>query len=238
MTFSTKGLPGLTVEDLTAAKTDSTDPLHPWNNIDNGVDNLLLEHSQDISSTKTFLEFIRDSGTRIAYDYVDARLLIISTSANYDYVFSLADGTVSKVILPTGSINSVVSDYPDYLLQSGAKLYTLYGKDREDQVASRQRAFLVTRPMKLAGPDAVSSLRELVNVGMWQKKDANGNELSCVKTETWLSDDLYNWYPMESRFGAAAKYFRIGLYINMLPTERLSGTIIMEQERRTDNQRV
>ena len=72
---------------------------------------------------------------------------------------------------------------------------------------------------------------------MWEREDANGNELSCVKTEVWLSDDLYKWYRMASRFGAAAKYFRLALYIKMLPAERLSGTIISDQERRTNNLR-
>lgn len=199
--------------------------------------------------SETFLEFITSPYCFLAYDYTDSRILICNSSAIerqgtlydkylYAYVYNIADGSFSKMMLSDGLTRAVI-DYPDTLVQDRTHgyVYSLYNKDREDQVLSRQPAFLMTRPMKLAGPDAVSSLREMVNVGMWQKKDANGNELSCVKTEIWLSDDLYNWYPMESRFGAAAKYFRIGLYINMLPTERLSGTIIMEQERRTDNQR-
>jgi hypothetical protein len=93
--------------------------------------------------------------------------------------------------------------------------------------------------MKMAGPLTVSSLRELVNVGVWDKltKDGQGNPLSTVKTEIWYSDDLQRWYPSVSRFGAAAKYCRIALYISMLPTERLSGTIITEEERRDNNKR-
>lgn len=201
---------------------------------------------------ETFMEFVTDPNCFLAYDYIDSRILIcnstvytrtvdgVSTVYNkylYAYVYNISDGSFSKMSLADGLTNAVI-DYPDTLLQDRTHgyVYTLYGKDREDQVQSRQRAFLMTRPMKLAGPDAVSSLRELVNVGMWRRKSGD-TDLYTVKTEIWLSDDLYNWYPMESRFGAAAKYFRIGLYIYMLPTERLSGTIIMEQERRTDNQR-
>lgn len=201
---------------------------------------------------ETFMEFVTDPNCFLAYDYTDSRILIcnastytrtvggVSTVYNkylYAYVYNIADGTFSKMSLGDGLTHAVI-DYPDTLVQDRTHgyVYTLYGKDREDQVQSRQRAFLMTRPMKLAGPDAVSSLRELVNVGMWKKKSGD-TDLKTVKTEIWLSDDLYNWYTMESRFGAAAKYFRIGLYIYMLPTERLSGTIIMEQERRTYNQR-
>ena len=87
--------------------------------------------------------------------------------------------------------------------------------------------------MKLSGPVSVKSLRELVNVGFWSKK--NGSQ---VKTQVYVSDNLEDWYKMGSRFGAAAKYFRIALYIEMKPTERLSGTILFDQERRDGNVRV
>lgn len=179
----------------------------------------------------TFLEFIRDSRLRIAYDYTDSRLLLINPRYGFAYAYGMADGSVTKVILPT-TITNVVSDYPDTLLQGGDTVYSLYDKPREDEITERKSAFLLTRPMKLAGPLTVTSLRELVNVGMWDK--AGG---SVVKTVVWVSDDLYNWYVIGSRFGAAAKYYRIGLFIKMKPTERLSGTIVMQQERRTDNKR-
>ena len=191
----------------------------------------------------TFLDYIRDENCMMAYDYVDARLLIINKRLNngspkygYAYVYNIADGSINKTVLPAAMTN-VVNNYPDYLLQSGTQVYTLYGKQLETEIQARQRAFILTRPIKLAAPLTVSSLRELVSVGEWQKKDSQGNVLSEVKTEVWISDDLHNWYLMSSRFGAAAKYFRIGLFINMLPTERISGTILMEQERRTDNKR-
>lgn len=217
-----------------------TSPAYDWRNeIKAGNDN------------RAFADIISADNCVIAYDYRDSRLLIISPSGasgtvGFAYVYNMASGSFTKIL--TGC-TSVVNDYPDTLLQgvftenvggvskTRTKVYSLYGKDLETSVEDRQTAFLLTRPMKLAGPVAVASIRELVNVGLWKKKDSQGNELSCVKTEVWQSDDLYSWYPAESRFGASAKYFRIALYIKMLPTERLSGTIIMEQERRTDNQR-
>ena len=188
--------------------------------------------------TKTFLDFVRDASCFISYDYTDKRLLICNPNCNYVYANGMEDHTVSKVVLPS-VMEASVSDYPDNLLRAatGKQLYTLYGKPREDELSSRQRAFILTRPVKLGGPLTVSSLRELVNVGDWTAKDSQGHELSCVKTVVWLSDDMHTWHEMASRFGAAARYFRIGLFINMLPVERLSGTIITEQERRTDNLR-
>ena len=75
-------------------------------------------------------------------------------------------------------------------------------------------------------------MRELVNVGCWDKGGG-----SVVKSQVLVSDDLQRWHLAGSRFGAAAKYFRIALFVYMLPSERLSGTIVREQERRGDNAR-
>lgn len=185
------------------------------------------------ADTRGFLQFIRDSSCFLAYDYIDNRILIINPSYTYSYLFSMVDGSVSKMVIPSGAVRAVRS-YPDYLLQSSdGKVWSLYGKKDETELSARQQAFLLTRPMKMSGPVTVKSLRELVNVGYWDKKAG-----SSVKTLVFVSDNLVDWYDMESRFGAAAKYFRVALYINMLPTERLSGTIYWDQERRDENARV
>jgi hypothetical protein len=217
MVTDTADMPGLTAAEMSVPSS----PALPWQTV-----------VSPCQGEETFLEFIRDSRLRIAYDYTDSRLLLINPAFGYAYAFGMADGSVTKVILPA-AMTDVVSDYPDNLMQdTQGTVWSLYGKPREDEVDVRKRAFLLSRPMKLAGPLAVTSLRELVNVGMWNRGD--GSE---VKTDLWVSDDMLSWYPMSSRFGAAARYYRIALYVNMLPAERLSGTIVMEQERRTDNKR-
>ena len=235
--FNYGTIAGLTANDL----ADSSKPQYPWRNIIAPckdwyqVSNVWKDYS--------FIDFITDSKCRIAYDYIDSRLLLIHSDKQFAFVFNMADGTISKTVLP-GTMKAVVANYPDYIMQHENKVYTLYGKDLEESLINRaansndlQRAFILSRPIKLSGPLTVSSLRELVNVGTWEKTVAQNLTPSEVKTSIWLSDDLVNWHLMESRFGAAAKYFRIGLFINMLPTERLSGTILTEQERRTNNLR-
>ena len=179
----------------------------------------------------TFLDYL--NGCFLAYDYMDSRVLIVNPSKSYVWVFSMKDGSLSKMV--TGlSLSRAVRSYPDYLLQtSGGSIYSLYDKTEEMKISSRTMGFLLTRPMKMAGPTEVVSLRELANVGWWDEEAG-----SSVKTVVYVSDNLKDWHQSHSRFGAAAKYYRFGLFINMLPTERLSGTIVMEQPRRTDNQRV
>ncbi len=179
-----------------------------------------------------FLQYIRNSDCFLAYDYIDSRILIINPSYTYSFLFGMMDGSVSKHVIPSGAVRAVRS-YPDYLLQSSdGRVWSLYNKKDETELTTRQQAFIITRPMKTSGPVSVKSLRELVNVGYWDKQAG-----SKVKTQVFMSDNLVDWYTMESRFGAAAKYFRIALYIEMLPTERLSGTILFDQERRDENVR-
>lgn len=182
---------------------------------------------------RTFLDYVRDTKCVLAYDYVDSRILLINPDFGFAFSFNIADGTISKVILPI-PVTNTVNDYPDYLLQGveGIRrvLYSLYEKPREEEVSGRQTAFLLTRPMKLAGPVSQASLRQLMNVGDWN--EAGG---SMVKTEIYLSSDMRTWYNDISRFGAAARYYRLALYIKMLPTERLSGTLLTSQERRNNN---
>ena len=195
----------------------------------------------DCQDSSTFLDYIRDESVFMAYDYIDSRIIIVNLHFKYSFVYNIADGTISKVILPA-SMTNAVNNYPDYLIQ-GTKsndqvwVYSFYEKPREEEVNVRSLAFLLTRPMKIAGPVSQASLRQLKNVGTWKRKDMQGNELSCVKTEVYVSEDLDKWYPDISRFGAAARYFRLALYIKMLPTERLSGTILTEQERRSNHMR-
>lgn len=188
-----------------------------------------------------FHKYISSASCMIAYDYIESRLIITNPSYGFSYIYNIAEGTIAKTILPS-TITNVVNNYPDYLLRSNETrsdtkkgvVYSFYEKPREEEVNSRQTAFLLTRPMKLSGPVSKDSLRQLKNVGYWDEGTTQ-TPLSCVKVKIYLSDDLKNWYEDTSRFGAAAKYYRLAFFINMLPSERLSGTIITTQPSRTNN---
>ncbi len=203
-------------------------------------DNISLGNlGQDItvcSDSLPFSSFLQKNGLMMAYDYIDNRMLLMDGVSGFCWVLSLKDGSFTKLTMPV--IKRVVNAYPDYLLQTDetasagpGKVYSLYNKAREESVRSRQRGFLCTRPIKLGGVLTVASLRELRHVGVWDKGTAE-TPLSSVMTKVLVSDDLVTWYELTSRFGLGAKYFRIAVYVNMLATERLSGTVIVEQERR------
>lgn len=178
----------------------------------------------------SFDSFVNSPDVILAYDYSESRLLIMNFRCAMGYVYNIKDGTFSKTIFPS-EIVSAINDYPDYLLQGADHyIYSLYHKDREEDVDTQQLAFMLTRPMKFGGPVSQASLRQLKNVGWWDETAG-----SCVKTKVYISPDCRTWYPITSRFGAAARFFRLALYIKMLPSERLSGTILTAQERRDNH---
>lgn len=242
---SKKGLMVINGREVTCVST-AMDGL-PFNTQSNNVSCLNYENLDDQSQESapwadiidlaadatTFQTFLSSGVLHMAYDYIDARVMLFNSTYGYSWVCSMKDGGFTKQLLKKKILN-VVNDYPDYLLQDGyGNLYTLYGKTREESVSTRRLGFLVTRPLKLSAPLTVSSVRELVNVGYWDNRD-NG---SVVRTLLIVSDNLLTWFPASSRFGAAAKYYRIALFVKMLPSERLSGTIIRLQDRRTNNLR-
>lgn len=183
-----------------------------------------------------FCKFLESSSLIMAYDYVDGRILITCASEavsplGWAYVYSLKDGSVSRVE-DAKAIKCAVTDYPDTLLQAqDGKVYSLYNKKREEEVSGRKIGLLLTRPMKLGGPLTVSSLREVMNVGEWDEPG------SWVRMRVWLSDDLKTWYESTSRYGAAAMYLRIALYMKLKATERVSGSIVRYESRRDDSLR-
>lgn len=223
------------VSEQMNGKTFNTSSLSPLATDTDWED--IVEACQDSHS---FLDYMRDDDMFMAYDYIDSRILIINPDFDFAFVYNIADGTISKVIMPA-AITNAVNNYPDYLIQGTTsdnkqRVYSFYEKPREEEVANRSLCFLLTRPMKLAGPVSQASLRQLMNVGTWDPGTTQ-TPLSCVKTEVYLSSDMLTWYNDVSRFGAAARYYRLALYVKMLPTERLSGTILSQQERRSHNMR-
>lgn len=236
-TFNTASLISFSSDN----ENPTPDPADDWKAIIKGC-----------QTSRSFLDYIRSENCFMAYDYIDSRIHIINSDFDFSFVYNIADGTISKTVLPAAMTNAV-NDYPDYLLQGTVtvanpihqegespvltqeqRVFSFYRKPREEEVSNRQLGFLLTRPMKLAGPVSKDSLRQLMNVGTWDRGTSQ-SPLSCVKTDIYLSDDMKNWFNMASRFGTAAKYYRMALYIKMLPTERLSGTILTEQPRRTNN---
>lgn len=184
-------------------------------------------------STTPFNDWLATA--QIAYDYKDSRLVIVN-STSFAYIVDLKTGTVTKMVTANGTLtnssdavkfDNAVNDYPDYLLQdTSGYLYSLYDKPEDALSDDTLPCFLLTRPLKLDDPMAVKSVMQIMNTGTLQP--------SNVSLRLYVSDDLRTWYPKTSRQGEAAKYFRLAVYASLAPYERLTGTVLVTQLRRTE----
>lgn len=180
--------------------------------------------------------FLSDTATHAAYDYRNSRILFVRYNKQYALVYDIIAHTFSKLYNDTYNYKYTVRDYPDYILgNDSGTLYSMIAVGDESYYAIQRMGVLITRPVKFSGPVGIDSIREFKNVGKWDS--ARSNLPSSVETMLFFSDDMIHWKKASSRFGMAAKYWRWAIVVKLLPTERLSGTIIRTQPRRTDNTR-
>ena len=60
---------------------------------------------------------------------------------------------------------------------------------------------------------------------------------SSVRISMMVSNDLHLWYPRTSVGGSSFKFVRLAVYTNLLPSERLSSAVIVDDTRYEDKLR-
>lgn len=230
---------GANVTCVSAKMNGSPDIDGDWMVRTNITDNTssLFRMISAAASDKGITTFLSDPACHAAYDYRNSRLLFVRYDKDYALVYDILARAFSKLYNDTHNYTYAVRNYPDYILgNSSGMLYSLLDVGDESLLTSQTRqGLIITRPVKFSGPVGVDSIREFKNVGKWNSKINNAP--STVQTMLFYSDDLYHWTRAESRFGIAAKYWRWAIIVNLRTNERLSGTIIRTQPRRTDNTR-
>lgn len=168
----------------------------------------------------------------IAYDYRDSLLWIFNRDSGFEeycYIYSIKSGTFSKFLFDY-PIESVVNNYPDYLLQdSQNKVFTLLGRSNINNDNNPYYAQIVTRPMKLENALALKSILEVKHI-----RDINGKMVFAV----YASNNMQEWVKLSSLRGMPWKYYKFNYtFTNLLAIDRFAGTILVTQERRTDKLR-
>lgn len=172
----------------------------------------------------------------IAYDYRDSLLWIFDGSQNgsqYCYLYSIKTGTFSRYDFGQSSIvTSIVNNYPDFLLQSGAKLYSLLNRpniNSEEEQGNSYSGQMITRPMKLENALALKSIMQIKHI-----KDMDG----ALTINIFASNNLKDWCELSSLRGTPWKYYKFQYnFSNMKATDRFAGSVLITQERRTDKLR-
>ena len=182
-----------------------------------------------VKETESFQSYL--AGARMAFDYASDRLLIYHPGRAFFYVYQFSNGTISKGTFGGVGIVNAVQSYPDTILQDeNGYLYSIYTKADVNEL-DRQFGMIVTRPLSLGNAVALKSIYDVKT--LWSKHDPE----SVVKYALYGSNDNERYYKVLSKRGTPFKYYRLVLYSSLLASERISGSVLMVDERRTNKLR-
>ena len=183
-------------------------------------------------SKKSFQEYLKDSF--IAYDYRDSLLWVFNTNTGFEeycYVYSIKTGTFSKYLFDT-AITNIVGNYPDYLLQSGTKIYSLLNRpniNSEEEQSNSYNGLMITRPMKLENAFALKKLIQIMHVRQME---------GSLSLRIFASNNLKTWTEPHSLLGTPWKYYKFQYdFTSLKATDRFAGTVVVTTEERTDKLR-
>lgn len=179
-----------------------------------------------------FKDFLKSC--RMAYDYINQRIYLYSTSHPYAYVYSLKSRSWGFVASSfAGSLNS----YPEaYAIASDPDGNRIVDLSRPDTAAPCP-ALLLTRPLKLDGPDILKTVDTVITRGDFRR--------GHVKSILYGSRDLRTWHPVWSSVdhslrgfrGSPYKYFRLALLCDLQPDESISSASFQFSPRYTNSLR-
>lgn len=178
----------------------------------------------------TFSEYRK--GARMAYDYVNQRIVVFNANKDYAYVFSMRSKLWGIV---ASSLTSAINSYPNAYAMAKIKTVGSDGKqevtnnclvDLSRSAETHQKGLLVTRPIKL---DVASMLKTFDTVflrGLFDK--------GKVQVVLYGSRDNINWHLVHSAKehylrgfrGTPYKYFRIVVITNLSIGETLVGASV------------
>lgn len=201
-----------------------------------GTDVKCVSEQLSGKSDNSFQKYLRDAF--IAYDYRDSLLWIFdgaehdgTKGSNTCYVFSTKSGTFSRYMFDS-IVTNAVNNYPDYLLQSGTKLYSLLNRPNINSLEEQSNSYsgqMITRPLKLENALALKSIMQIKHI-----KDMDGD----MTLRIFASNNLRDWCELNSLRGVPWKYYKFRYdFSNLSATDRFAGSILITQERRTNKLR-
>ena len=174
----------------------------------------------DVSDSLSFVDYL--AGSSIAYDFLNARLILINPNCPYQYVYALRDQTWHKMSFGI-PFKRAVNSYPDCFMQSetneGDAVYNFSILDDANDVERRIFGFLVTRALDFDEPFSLKTIGQIKHMGDYDKDEF------CYLL--YGSRDGKNYIPVRSLKGSSFKFFRLALLARLLPTEHISWTSVV-----------
>ena len=142
-----------------------------------------------------FIDYIKDC--RMAYDYVNQRIIVFNPGKSYAYVYSMKTKLWG---IQECSLLSVVNSYPDALAMAkgdeGNDLVDLSHTDAEEV-----RCLLVSRPLKFDSPDVLKTITTTIQRGLLPVR------MEDIATVLYGTRDYHNWHRVCSAYGRSLRSF-------------------------------
>lgn len=180
---------------------------------------------------ETFVHYLK--GCKMGYHYRDNSIYICNGDYSYVYVYNIGNGTITKLCDSAMKTFGFVNDYPDTLMLAKdiQGLNTAYSLLKEqDWAGDAVYGFAMSRPMKLGNPAVMKRIRQVENIKNVYDKN------SFAKYALWGSNDCVHWYYVGSYTGGF-KYYRMGLFTKLRPTEGVMGSVVMIEDKRANKLR-
>ena len=185
------------------------------------------------TDTMVFNKFME--GARIAYDYINRRLIFYRDDRLDQYVDCLNTSTWHKAsLMGSGYLMGMLNSYPYcYACKKNVRDRTrLMNVSVALDTSTEQDTMpmlLVTRPFDLEEPDVRKSISKIAIRGQMNKGDAQYMLLGTM--------DGIHWQRLRSLRGSSFKQFRLVVIGFLSPTERISWVDIEYQSRFTNKLR-
>lgn len=170
------------------------------------------------------------AGSRCAYDYITQRILFFNPEFRIALLFSMK----SRLWYQRDSdLDYPLNSYPSTLVVDNYCRFTRPFADMESTLPG----LLITRPLKLDGPDIHKTIDTIIQRGHFRK--------GHVQSVLYGSRDLINWslvwsskdHYLRGFRGTPYKYFRIAAIASLSPGESISGASIQFTPRKTNQLR-
>lgn len=170
-------------------------------------------------------------GAEMIYDYPRQRLYAYNPKTTYAYVYSLKS---KKWSTTATDVSKAVNSYPQTITVTKDGKVIDFSKENPTK---GMRSMLVTRPLKLASPDTMKTIRSVIQRGFFRK--------GHVRSIIYGSRDMFAWHVISSSSdhimrgmsGTPYKYFKVAALCNLDPDESLFGCTIEYLPKLTDKPR-
>jgi hypothetical protein len=167
-----------------------------------------LGWGDDEYEIKPFMEFAQEA--KAIYNYAAQQIIYYNPNQDYAYVFDLGSRTWGMM---QSDIAYNINAYPLAMAVTNDNELVEFVKPDKDSKYNEQR--LLTRPIKLGGPDVLKTIDTIIARGRFSKGE--------VKLVLYGSRDLENWRIIKTSkthritgiAGTPYKYFRILIIANM-----------------------